>query len=367
MKQKLLFFCLFSVFILNSCTPPNGWQPSGYLKANYGSNSKNNFSNKSLTIRVLLHKGAAQPIFSNKKLYFENNKEVSNNSIIPSQAGFIVSEDNILIFEKNSYYGKIEVKIRENQFVYINHVPINEYIVSVIGHEMSKSWPLEALKAQAVVSRTYALEKININKNNEFDIDKTIAHQVYKGIIENAPTLYQAVKETNNEIITYKGNLAKVFFFASCGGVTSSSEEIWSESIPYLIPVKVDSCGINPEYRWNVKISINDLNNLLKSKIQNIEISERTISGRAKQIKIISSNGEQLIDANKFRLLIGSTKIKSTLFGIRILNEHLEIAGRGYGHGVGMCQNGAKELAEKKNTNYKEIILKYFTKVSISK
>ena len=301
---------------------------------------------------------------SNKDKYYE----ISNNKSL-----IIRSSDRRGIWiNSKRYSGQINIVFRNNKIFVINVLGVEKYLNSVVGSEMPHKWHIEALKAQAIASRTYALKKTN---NGLYDIDSTQTNQVYNGLESSTFKTRRAVRETRSLVITYKNKLINALFHSSSGGMTENSEAVWSDPYPYLVTVK-DFDQKNPKIRWNKEVSKSELKEIFPiiGGIQQIEVLNITETGRIKNLKIIGTFGDKVITGKEFRSKLG---LKSTLFRPTIsedfhdkkdLNNQsniqfhpfLIISGMGAGHGVGMSQWGARYMADK---GYKaNQILKYFYK-----
>ncbi len=318
---------------------------------------------KGLTLKKLNNKFILS-LDSNKDKYYE----ISNNKSL-----IIRSSDRRGIWiNSKRYSGKINIVFRNNKILVINVLGVEKYLNSVVGSEMPHKWHIEALKAQAIASRTYALKKTN---NGLYDIDSTQTNQVYNGLESSTFKTRRAVRETRSLVITYKNKLINALFHSSSGGMTENSEEVWSDPYPYLVTVK-DFDQKNPKIRWNKEVSKSELKEIFPiiGGIQQIEVLNITETGRIKNLKIIGTFGDKVITGKEFRSKLG---LKSTLFRPTIsedfhdkkdLNNQsniqfhpfLIISGMGAGHGVGMSQWGARYMADK---GYKaNQILKYFYK-----
>ena len=318
---------------------------------------------KGLTLKKLNNKFILS-LDSNKDKYYE----ISNNKSL-----IIRSSDRRGIWiNSKRYSGKINIVFRNNKILVINVLGVEKYLNSVVGSEMPHKWHIEALKAQAIASRTYALKKTN---NGLFDIDSTQTNQVYNGLESSTFKTRRAVRETRSLVITYKNKLINALFHSSSGGMTENSEAVWSDPYPYLVTVK-DFDQKNPKIRWNKEVSKSELKEIFPiiGGIQQIEVLNITETGRIKNLKIIGTFGDKVITGKEFRSKLG---LKSTLFRPTIsedfhdkkdLNNQsniqfhpfLIISGMGAGHGVGMSQWGARYMADK---GYKaNQILKYFYK-----
>jgi len=318
---------------------------------------------KGLTLKKINNKFILS-LDSNKDKYYE----ISNNKSL-----IIRSSDRRGIWiNSKRYSGQINIVFRNNKIFVINVLGVEKYLNSVVGSEMPHKWHIEALKAQAIASRTYALKKTN---NGLYDIDSTQTNQVYNGLESSTFKTRRAVRETRSLVITYKNKLINALFHSSSGGMTENSEAVWSDPYPYLVTVK-DFDQKNPKIRWNKEVSKSELKEIFPiiGGIQQIEVLNITETGRIKNLKIIGTFGDKVITGKEFRSKLG---LKSTLFRPTIsedfhdkkdLNNQsniqfhpfLIISGMGAGHGVGMSQWGARYMADK---GYKaNQILKHFYK-----
>ena len=318
---------------------------------------------KGLTLKKINNKFILS-LDSNKDKYYE----ISNNKSL-----IIRSSDRRGIWiNSKRYSGKINIVFRNNKILVINVLGVEKYLNSVVGSEMPHKWHIEALKAQAIASRTYALKKTN---NGLYDIDSTQTNQVYNGLESSTFKTRRAVRETRSLVITYKNKLINALFHSSSGGMTENSEAVWSDPYPYLVTVK-DFDQKNPKIRWNKEVSKSELKEIFPiiGGIQQIEVLNITETGRIKNLKITGTFGDKVITGKEFRSKLG---LKSTLFRPTISEDFYDkkdlnnqsniqfhpfliISGMGAGHGVGMSQWGARYMADK---GYKaNQILKYFYK-----
>jgi len=318
---------------------------------------------KGLTLKKINNKFILS-LDSNKDKYYE----ISNNKSL-----IIRSSDRRGIWiNSKRYSGKINIIFRNNKILAINVLGVEKYLNSVVGSEMPHKWHIEALKAQAIASRTYALKKTN---NGLYDIDSTQTNQVYNGLESSTFKTRRAVRETRSLVITYKNKLINALFHSSSGGMTENSEAVWSDPYPYLVTVK-DFDQKNPKIRWNKEVSKSELKEIFPiiGGIQQIEVLNITETGRIKNLKITGTFGDKVITGKEFRSKLG---LKSTLFRPTISEDFYDkkdlnnqsniqfhpfliISGMGAGHGVGMSQWGARYMADK---GYKaNQILKHFYK-----
>ena len=182
------------------------------------------------------------------------------------------------------YAGKLNIFISDNHILVVNVLGIEKYLGSVVGSEMPAKWPLEALKAQAIASRTYALKQ---KGNPLYDIDSTNKNQVYIGLEAGTHRTKRAVNSTRSLVLTYKNKLINSLFHSSSAGMTENSQDVWKNKYPYLSSVK-DFDKDNPKLRWNKKFSRSQLQKLFPKigGIKQIEILNVTGTGRVKNVRI---------------------------------------------------------------------------------
>ncbi|NWF97455.1 MAG: SpoIID/LytB domain-containing protein [Nitrospirae bacterium] len=262
-----------------------------------------------------------------------------------------------LLVMGTKYTGDIEVWKGDNGLYIINELPLEEYIKDVVAAEVSSDWDIEALKAQAVVSRTYALYQKKISGGSLYHIASSVLHQVYKGNNPDARVAF-AVEETKGEILTYNNIPIAAFYHSTCGGKTENPEEVFGKSYPYLKSVET-KCDLSPYSEWERSMDIKEIEKALNIPlIKNISIASYTSTNRVKELNIITDSGVLKIPSTEFRKAIGWSRLPSTNFSISKDNNTFYFEGKGYGHGVGMCQWCALKMA-REGKNYKEI-LSYF-------
>lgn len=281
------------------------------------------------------------------------------------------SDDLIVDTQQNSLKTEQIKKVNLLANNEIKTIELEEYIIGVVACEMPASFELEALKAQAVASRTYVLERMQYNK--EYDIKDSISNQCYhdkeklKEKWKNNYEKYylkikQAVFQTKSEYLTYEDKIIKTFFFSTSNGKTENVEDVFSQKLEYLRSVESPWDKKVKPYEKSVEMTKKEFLTKLNIKgqtLESIKIMSKTDSGRIKYIKINNTT----IKGTKFRTLLG---IRSTDASIEINEDSVLIITRGYGHGVGMSQYGANEMA-KQNKSYKEILFHYYTGVELKK
>ena len=232
-------------------------------------------------------------------LFFDKNKQKIYD--LKNKEKFLLSSsDKRGIWVGNKRYeGKLKIFIRENNILIVNVLGIEKYLSSVVGSEMPAKWPLEALKAQAIASRTYALKQ---KGNALYDIDSTNKNQVYIGLEARTYKTSKAVNSTRSLVLTHKNKLINSLFHSSSAGMTENSQDVWKNEYPYLSSVK-DFDKDNPKLRWKKKFSRSQLQKLFPKigGIKQIEILDVTNTGRIKNVRIHGDFGNEQISGVDIR------------------------------------------------------------------
>jgi stage II sporulation protein D len=264
----------------------------------------------------------------------------------------------------------------------IARLDLESYLAGVLPSEMPLSWPIEALKAQVVAARSFVLRTAFERRNKHFDVDSTIMDQVYKFLssLKQNPELKdrvnKVVRETKGEILLDRKNrVLKAFYSADCGCTTEDPKFVWGK-VDSFESVKDPTCGQRKTAQWNVTMSKKEVRKKLlaalelpeASNLRTIQIGGRTPSGRvAEVVAALEIDGQThnfAMNAQEFRKIMGFEKIRSSDFSLRWLGRQMKIEGSGLGHGVGLCQTGAKGLATE-GMNYREILKLYYPKAKL--
>lgn len=293
--------------------------------------------------------------------------------LIPLLIVGLTNSTNLLYKIKYGSINNKVIKVKRNESNLVESIPIEKYVVGVVASEMPASFNEEALKAQAVASRTYALNKAQ-NSKNDYDVDDGTSSQVYidedqmkekwqDNYEENLKKIKKAVTDTKGEVILYNNNIIDAMFFSTSNGYTENSDDVFKNSMPYLKSVesKWDK-EESPVFSSTKEVSKDEFLfnlNLPNSTNINIENIEKTNTGRVKNITI---NGTTF-ESSKIRNAFG---LKSTSFNIEVKDDTVIFNVNGYGHGVGMSQYGANGMA-KEGYNYKDILNHYYQDCEIKK
>ena len=356
-------------------------------------------------------------------------------SVLPKDGSVIISSkdinNSIIKVEKDHYRDYLRLINKNNKILVLNHVDIENYLYGVVPKEMGYSFPFEALKAQAVASRSFAISCTK-HSSDGYDLCDTTHCQGYSGFDGEHEITNSAVDETRGILALYEGYAIQAIYHSTSSGYTEDSINSWGGNIPYLKSVEDIFSTDSPYSSWSFNIKLSVLNDKLISAgicigdLKGIEVVETTSTGNVLKVKIIGTIGEEIITGSKLRSIIGGITLKSTWFTINdgnksIINDEvyvidgntnntkiinlaeayildgksqqkanrgtvkrvisrdnvedigvsipvstsdLIIEGKGYGHGVGMSQNGAKKMAEL-GYSFEEILKFYYTGIEV--
>lgn len=269
-----------------------------------------------------------------------------------------------------TYKGNLSILVSNQSLFLINEIDMESYLYSVVPSEIPLTWPKEALKAQAVAARTYALYEMvsSRQKNLPFDVYADTRSQVYKGENSEHKATSLAVDETKGEVLRYQGRIIPAYFHASSGGFTESSEEVFGISWPYLRATPSPYYKVYPGVEWKIEIPLSTLSQKLNTApIKKVEVLERTSSQRIRLIQITDEAGRIIkVPGTNLRAMLGYTLMKSTRANIRLEENKLIIYGIGFGHGVGMAQWDAYGMALA-GKSYREILSFFYANTQIDR
>jgi len=268
------------------------------------------------------------------------------------------------------YVTNKNIKVKNESTGEIKEIPFEEYVKGVVSGEMPANFEIEALKAQAIASRSYALYHMN---GKEYDVTNTTSNQVYltdeelkqkwkNNYPNNINKIKKAVEETEGQYLTYNNEIVNAMFFSTSVGQTENSEEVFVSEVPYLRSVSSEWDKESPSFTDTVLMELKDFYSLLNLEYNenlNIEILEKTSTGRIRKLKI---NGVEL----NGRDVASKLKIRSNYFDIKKNEKTLTITTKGFGHGVGMSQYGANGMA-KEGYKCEEILKHYYEGTEIKK
>ncbi len=257
----------------------------------------------------------------------------------------------------------------------IKKLDLEEYLLGVLPNEMDPDWPIEALKAQAVVARTFSYSHLGKHNAQGFDLTNDTRSQVYLRPKANAESVSGAVRSTRGEVLGFGGELLTVYYHSCCGGRTTDPQEVWKSGQPTPRPlrgVKDGFCSLSPHHNWTAYFADDDImaalarSHSVAGPLEAVRIASRDKAGYAREFKILLESGEIKLPANQLRSLLGGTELKSArILQIKRRSKGIEFHGRGNGHGVGLCQWGARLLAQK-GRSYESILRHYFPGATLS-
>ena len=267
------------------------------------------------------------------------------------------------------YLGQIQVKPFAKGLYIINHVLTEDYLAGVLNAEISTKWHMEVVKAQSVVSRTFALYKREKRRESAWYLSAGKFDQVYLGVDIADDRGKYAIGATRGIVVSYRGKLAQTFYHSNCGGMTEDPGSIWQYSVPYLRVKSVPYGQKDPRFYWETTLRERDLvrilrkGNLRLNSVKEMFINKHTASNRAYELVFVGENTGKML-AYDFRRLAGYRRIQSLLFEVIKVPGGYYFKGKGNGHGVGLSQWAAKEMAEV-GYKYHDIIYFFYSGIRL--
>ncbi len=276
----------------------------------------------------------------------------------------------------NLYRGSLILRLDPGQtLTIVEEALIEEYLEGVLPHEMDPDWPLEALKAQAVVARTFTYANRGKFRKDGFDLTADTRSQMYKGMTGVNENVRAAVRQTRGEVLGWKGRLLRVYYHACCGGATTDAGAAWGgggETDRPLKGVRDPWCAASPHMKWAIYFAWADLTaaiserRMLNGPIKSLRIGARDAAGYVRTFLVKSAGETVEVKAAELRGSLGAGEMKSVrVKRVNALKKGVEFVGAGSGHGVGLCQWGARLQAEK-GRSYGQILNFYFPGAELS-
>ena len=261
--------------------------------------------------------------------------------------------------------GRLELFADKGGLVAVNVVDLEDYVAAVVASEVPSGWPADALRAQAVAARTFAVaQKIAQGPGARAHLGASVLDQVYKGTAHPEPRALSAARDTAGEVLTWGAAPIAAYFSASCGGKSESAEAAFHlapGATPYLRGSEPD----DDERAWTRRIPLAEIAAALrkagrmKSDIEGLRIASRTGSGRARTMSLQTPGGARSLAAVELRQMVGYRELPSLLFEVEVEGRDAVFKGKGSGHGVGLCQWGARGRALK-GEGYRAILAHYY-------
>jgi stage II sporulation protein D len=330
----------------------------------------------------------AKKTFSGRQLV-NFNCEVKKSALVPQRPTLMASLSSptgLVGWEDKHFQGELQLvahaESHQQGCDLVNVVPMEAYLSTLLAKEMNAQWPIEALKAQAVAARTYAYVKMqqaeNLKAKEEmalWDLESSEKDQVSGHFFDSTYKTQKAVRESQGEILVDKiGRPVMAFFHAKCGGSTLLPSDVWRGQVDGYQKVDCPFCHKHGRKPWSLVYSKTQFKQLLK-KITQKNLSLSLPEGQLQAPPDDASAGEfrfyidsKLYALKKawFRNHLSREKIPSNHFKVKFSEAAVWIEGKGYGHGVGLCQLGALEMA-KQGASYRQILAHYFPELSLKK
>ncbi|HEY9712306.1 MAG TPA: SpoIID/LytB domain-containing protein [Chroococcales cyanobacterium] len=245
----------------------------------------------------------------------------------------------------------------------INLVDLEDYLLSVLPSEMPSSWPVEALKAQAIAARSYACANLGKHGKDGYDLKATVEDQVYSGVSSENESTCRAVAETAGIVLKYEDKPVSAFFHSTSGGSTELAENVWGRKVPYLKAVP-DYDDASPHFSWVRRFTGDEVERALGpdyAQLTALTVVSRNPSSRVREVLVTNGNQTHIVSGETFRKIL---HLPSSNFNVGYKDSAFEFAGRGSGHGLGMSQYGARALANQ-GYNAAQILTYYYKDVSV--
>jgi stage II sporulation protein D len=279
--------------------------------------------------------------------------------------GFRLTSEAPIRINGRDYPAAIEVMRSGEGLAVVNVLSLEDYLVGVLRAETSERWPGETLRAQAIAARTFAAYHRTLNAAKPYHVVATTTHQMYTGWVPASSPIWTAVRDTAGQVLLWDGELFPAFYHSASGGYTEDPRTVFgARNMPALKAVRDEFSAAAPHFYWSLDLRLADLTEILRrnghdiGSVTAIEVDERTPSLRVATLTVRGTRSSARLRGNDFRRMVGYEVVRSTLFAVALDGGVARFSGRGYGHGVGMSQWGAKGMAEQGYTAEK--ILEYY-------
>ncbi len=313
-----------------------------------------------------------------KTISFNCNPRYSKKPVFnsPLLVASLKSPTGLISWGKNKYQGELQLLSQgpSSSCDLVNNIPLEAYITTLLAKEMHGSWPVEALKAQAVAARTYAFERLKRVGTSLYDLESSEKDQVSGSFFDATENTLRASKETEGEILVGPtGKISPAFFHSKCGGKTLRPDQVWGGVEEGYRSVNCTFCQKTGRKDWNHRIQNRTLVTMVDKVLKRYysdTIVEKDIrlmpdSVENSELRLYAGDRLHIIKKSYLRNLAGREVLPSNNFILTSKNNDFHVEGQGYGHGVGLCQLGALELA-KRGYDYRQILSYYFPRHKIS-
>jgi stage II sporulation protein D len=292
-------------------------------------------------------------------------RRVDGLRLAPADVGF-------LRVNNREYPGALEIMRVGDGLTLVNELPLEDYLAGAVKAEAGDKMPLEMLKAQAIVARTYAAYHRRLNAEKAYHLVASTLNQQYVGRVPADSVVWTAVRETAGQVLLWQGELFPAFYHTDSGGYTEDPRVVFAASnMPALKPVRVEFPSESPHQRWRLELPLAELSAALLrggisiGRVVALDVLERSVSLRVARIAVRGTAGTVTLRGNDLRRLVGYDTLKSTLFAVAVVGPVARFVGRGYGHGVGLDQWSAKTMADQGYTAQR-IVLYYYPGATLS-
>ncbi len=290
----------------------------------------------------------------------------------PFGRGARLRSERAIRLNGHEYAGTLEILKNGDGLAVVNELPLEEYVAGSLKAEIPDTWPMEALRAQAIVARTYAAYHRQLNAAKPYHIVASTANQQFAGRVAGSSPVWDAVRETAGQVLLWEGELFPAFYHTDDGGYTEEPRVVFAAgNLPALKSVRCEIAS-GPHFYWNLDLRLADLSEILRrggittvGAVTGIDVAERSQTLRVLEVVVRGARGAARLKGTDLRRLIGYDTLKSTLFAVAVDGEYARFSGRGWGHGVGMCQWGAKGMAEQGHTST-QILAYYYAGATLS-
>jgi stage II sporulation protein D (peptidoglycan lytic transglycosylase) len=264
------------------------------------------------------------------------------------------ADTGLLRVNDREYPGALEIVRSGDGLIVINELPLEDYLAGAVKAEAGDKMPLEMLKAQAIVARTYAAYHRQLNSEKAYHLVASALNQQYAGYVAPGSVVWAAVRETAGQVLLWHGQLFPAFYHTDSGGYTEDPRVVFAASnMPALRPVRVQFPSASPYHRWRLDLPLRELSAALLrggvsvGRVVALDVLERSVSLRVVRVAVRGTGGTVTLRGNDLRRLVGYDTLKSTMFAVTVAGPMVRFVGRGYGHGVGLDQWSAKTMAER--------------------
>ena len=265
----------------------------------------------------------------------------------------VIGSDTLSL-QGHKYHRELEVRFRlydkKPELLVVHPLDLETYVVGIVSSELPGGWPLETYKAQAIAARTFALWQKYRRLDLPYHMEASVLDQVYGGVEREHALAQQAALATRGMVLSSRRHLAQAYFHASCGDHTESALEGWGTALPYLPGSACGFCTASDRHTWSANIPRADVDKafapLLGESVTSLAVTAKTKTGRAKTVEVKGKTKHKSITGADLRRLLGYNKLWSTWIDkLELTGDALVVSGKGSGHGVGMCQWGARGMA----------------------